>query len=42
MAKHKLIKPSDKLTGKPDLTKNMTVAELKAAVKWLMEFVGLE
>ena len=42
MAKHKLIKPADKETGKPDMSQSMNVSELKAAVKWLMEYVGLK
>jgi hypothetical protein len=42
MTKHKLIKPSNKETGKPDMTKAMNVSELKLAVAWLFKYLGLK
>ena len=40
--KHKVIDPKTKQAGKPDMGKNMSTAELKAAVKWLFEYLGLK
>lgn len=42
MAKHKVIDPRTKEIGKPDLSKNMNVSELKAAVAWLFEYLGIK
>lgn len=42
MTKHKVIDPKTKQTGKPDMDKNMNVTELKAAVKWLFEYLGIK
>lgn len=41
MAKHKLIKPEDKEAGKPDMSKNMSSAEVKDALAWLYQYLGL-
>ena len=41
-AKHKVIDPKDKLAGMPDMKKNMNLTELKAAVVWLFEYLGIK
>lgn len=40
-AKHKLVKKADKETGKPDMSKNMSSAEVKNAVAWLFKYLGI-
>jgi len=41
MATHKLIKPADKEAGKPDMTKPMSSSEVKDALAWLFQYIGL-
>ena len=40
--KHKVIDLKDKLIGMPDMKKSMSTAELKAAVVWLFQYLGIK